>query len=472
MESARAVTNTRTRPWAVAAALVLGLSASLLAQEPETTEEELPPPEPSQPADEQVQERLQALEEAIRELRGTPAEAPGEAAPTTVLDRIAALEQVVRDLKAAKAAPKAEPPAAAATEEKPDLEKRVETLEEHAKNLGIKVSGSLAVTYGLNFEGPDSRANRLRVFDIEDDEFNVNLLDIILEKPVDGAGTWGFRADLDAGEDAAIFQAFGFNDGDNFELEQAFVEWVAPVGTGLTLRLGKFVTSHGAEVIESADNWNTSRSFLFGFAIPFTHTGLLATYAPCEQLTLSAGVVNGWDNVDDNNDGKTFHGMAKWVPCEKFNVVLSGTYGAEQAGDNGDHRGLLTALFTYQACDDLTLMLDVNYAGEEGAATGRKTGEDAQWYGVAAYARYRVSDAWYVAARAEVFDDDDGARMGVVGQTVEELTFTGSWKPFDFAEVRLEYRHDWADINVFDDASAPANDDEQDTLSLEVIYRF
>ena len=40
-----------------------------------------------------------------------------------------------------------------------------------------------------------------------------------------------------------------------------------PVGRGLTLDVGKFVTQHGAEVIESKDNWNYSRSFMFALAI-------------------------------------------------------------------------------------------------------------------------------------------------------------------------------------------------------------
>ena len=41
--------------------------------------------------------------------------------------------------------------------------------------------------------------------------------------------------------------------------------------------VGKFVTPIGAEVIESQDNWNYTRSILFGYAIPFYHVGVRAT---------------------------------------------------------------------------------------------------------------------------------------------------------------------------------------------------
>ena len=52
--------------------------------------------------------------------------------------------------------------------------------------------------------------------------------------------------------------------------------------------VGKFVTPMGAEVIESQDNWNYTRSILFGYAIPFYHVGLRATYAVDRQGRRSA----------------------------------------------------------------------------------------------------------------------------------------------------------------------------------------
>jgi len=41
----------------------------------------------------------------------------------------------------------------------------------------------------------------------------------------------------------------------------------------LTIIGGKFVTLAGAEVINSTLDTNYSRSILFGYAIPFSHTG-------------------------------------------------------------------------------------------------------------------------------------------------------------------------------------------------------
>ena len=80
---------------------------------------------------------------------------------------------------------------------------------------------------------------------------------------------------------------------------------IGPVGKGLQLDFGKFVTPMGAEVIETKDNWNYSRSLLFALAIPYYHAGLRATYNFSDKFAASAYLVNGWNDVVDNNHGKT-----------------------------------------------------------------------------------------------------------------------------------------------------------------------
>jgi opacity protein-like surface antigen len=51
-------------------------------------------------------------------------------------------------------------------------------------------------------------------------------------------------------------------------VEQAYLSIKPPKAKGFELDLGKWVTSAGAEVIESKDNWNYSRSILFAWAMP------------------------------------------------------------------------------------------------------------------------------------------------------------------------------------------------------------
>ena len=89
------------------------------------------------------------------------------------------------------------------------------------------------------------------------------------------------------------------------KIEEGYISYLTPLGKGLQFDVGKFVTPLGAEVIEAKDNWNYSRSLLFALAIPYYHMGVRATYSANAKVTLAGLVVNGWNNVVENNSGKT-----------------------------------------------------------------------------------------------------------------------------------------------------------------------
>jgi hypothetical protein len=340
----------------------------------------------------------------------------------------------------------------------------------------IRLSGFVDVSYLYNTQRPENRTNSLRTFDTEANGFQPHALELVLEKPVSQDAPLGFRSDLLIGEDAEVIGAAGLGSTtDEMDLEQAYVEALLPLGKGLSVKLGKFVTSHGAEVIESKDNWNFSRSILFGFAIPFTHTGLRLSYPLADWLTILFGVNQGWDVVDDNNTAKSIEWQTAFTPNERWFLSVTGMHGPEQANDNRDDRHLIDVVLGYQPTDRLSLRLNWDYAHEEDAVS-EGPDENASWYGLAAYARYRFTDWYSVALRGEYFIDADGIRTGVrAGRGVGDLrwwewTLTHEFKLYKELIARLEYRHDWASEAVFDAGSS--SDNTQDTIGLELIYPF
>src|SRR5262249_33841555 len=154
---------------------------------------------------------------------------------------------------------------------------------------------------------------------------------------------------------------------------------------------------------------NISNSILFGFAIPFTHTGVFGTYAFGDLGSISAGVVNGWDNVSDNNDGKSLTGMLTLTPSPMFTFNLASTYGAEEPNNGRSKRFLIPPLFTVKPTDQLTLIFDYNYGTESNTVAG---GPTVMWQGFAGYAVVALTDIVQLAFRGEVFDDPDGFRTG------------------------------------------------------------
>ena len=225
---------------------------------------------------------------------------------------------------------------------------------------------------------------------------------------------------------------------------------------------------HGAEVIEAKDNWNFSRSLLFGYAIPFTHTGIRAGYQIFDGLSGYLGINNGWDNVKDNNKNKSVEGALAWAANNKLSFNLAGMYGPEQTSNDHSKRGLIDFLATYKPFDKWTFMLNADYAREQDAVADGKAGS---WSGVALYSKYDINSWMSLANRTEFFSDRKGLRViSGTDQDLWESTLTLEVRPYKDLITRLEYRHDESSSSIFTNNQKSVG--HQDTIGLEAIYVF
>ena len=105
--------------------------------------------------------------------------------------------------------------------------------------------------------------------------------------------------------------------------------------SGLSIDFGKFVTTAGAEVIESNKNWLYSRSFLF-FNIPLLHNGVRAGYKINDMVSVQASAVNGWNGQGLNpyiTGDKTFGVSATITAPGGVTIVPTGYFGNTGSGD-------------------------------------------------------------------------------------------------------------------------------------------
>lgn len=335
---------------------------------------------------------------------------------------------------------------------------------------GVNINGYLDMAYSrLSGKGVFTSGTANRVFDIEPNSFNLHQAAITLAKqPKEG---FGGLVNLTLGKDAKIIKSYDQATND-FDVTQAFVQYA----TGpVTVIAGKFVTSAGAEVINSTSNTNYSRSILFGYAIPFTHTGMRATYAVSDQLSLIAGVNNGWDQAKDANKQKTVELGASYMPNKMFMLTAMGHSGKEQVASNtdpvGGQRNLLDIVAILNATDQLTFVLNPDFGTQENV-TSLVNGKliKAKWNGVAGYANYQMNDQWMVSLRAEYLDDKDGYRTGVI-QKWKEATLTLGYMPTKSVQLRAEIRSDSSDKSSFINSNGLAKS-SQNSLGLEAIYKF
>jgi len=237
-------------------------------------------------------------------------------------------------------------------------------------------------------------------------------------------------------------------------------------------KVGRFVTLAGAEVIEGPNNWNISRSFMFGFAIPFTHTGLRTNFKMFNDFfDVYLGVVNGWDNGVDNNHWKTMEAGLGFSPIENVNWFSSLYFGPENTRREGHKRFLISNVLSWNVTDKLSLMGNIDF-GNERRVIGLQglDQENAQWWGAAAYAKYQFTEKFAMAARFEYFNDNDTFRTGglvVDNRAYWAPTITAEYKPYDNLITRLEYRFDKTN-----NANIVGDDSSQSTLGAQVIYLF
>ena len=334
-----------------------------------------------------------------------------------------------------------------------------------------ELSGFVDTYYTYNFNTPGTSCatvgnvaifNSLHSFDVAHNSFSLNLAELALEKKPTTESRGGFRIDLDYGSTAAIVAGFdpgGITVYQN--IQQAYVSYLTPTSAGaLQFDFGKFTTPAGFEVIETKDNWNYSRGLLFTLAVPGYHMGLRAAYSPIDRVTVTGFLFNGWNNVVDNNGGKSVGGSVTGKPSAALTIIQNYIGGPEIGGNNHDWRHLSDTILTYTVNPRVSVALNYDWAKER----------TSQWQGIAAYLKYQPN-AWFaVTPRYEYFKDRDGFATAVA-QNVQELTLTAEFKHKDGVLMRVEYRGDRSNTPYFFKNSSEVVT-HQHVLTVGWIYAF
>lgn len=322
------------------------------------------------------------------------------------------------------------------------------------------------------------------------DTFSMNAAKLWFEKLANPEGGAGFRIDMMMGSDVPYY--FNNLTRDNtsssttaFAFEQAYVQFIAPLvfwGCSKVLphtvefKTGRMITLAGNEVIDGPSNWNISRSVSFGYAIPFTHTGVRANYALFDgYLTMYHGLNNGWDVDIDNNSFKTFENAFSFSPLKDVKWTTATYFGPENNNASGGKRFLVTNVLGWDANKKLSFAGEFDMGNQPRVDTAMDDNfHTAQWFDYAAYAKYKFTEKLAAAYRFEYFDDSRRYRNwtgeGTAGAARDLAnTLTLEYKPYENVIVRGEYRIDYAhagDGNVFN------GEHQQNTLGGQLSYLF
>ncbi len=233
-------------------------------------------------------------------------------------------------------------------------------------------------------------------------------------------------------------------------IQQANVGWVAPLGRGLELAGGLFVSPISIESIRVHENYNWSSAYLLYF-VPFYFVGAQAKYPIAPDASLTVGVYNGYANAV--NDNGRFSVVAAFEggtegPLEWKGVYYGGFNSAEQFAEPA-----WLSMFELAGTLDLhpaVLAVDLN-GGFEPSSLGTTW-----WVGSSLYTAYKPFRWLWLAARGELFREEVAEEDGTVAPAVltaspwlGSVTGTVDFKPAPNFSFRLEYRWEQATNDVF-----------------------
>lgn len=256
----------------------------------------------------------------------------------------------------------------------------------------------------------------------------------------------GVHLDLLFGRTNALIHSVAEQGTDNY-IEQAFISVKPPHARGTELDLGQFVTSAGAEVIETNSNWNYSRSLLFAWAIPYYHFGLRTATPLTKTWTAGLQLVNGWNNVISNNGGVTV-GLTSAVTTPKVTWSTNVYTGPSNTDTQRGYRNLIDTTFLLTPTSRFNAYVNYDYGQNHSTPTAPlSTLTSLHWQGIAVAAHQQLAGGSAPAGRYEYFADQ-GFQTGT-DQHVQEFTATYEYKWNSGLMTRAELRRDNSDQPFF-----------------------
>lgn len=327
----------------------------------------------------------------------------------------------------------------------------------------INFTGLIDGYYSFNANHPASQANNLRNFEVKANQFSLNMAKIGMSHEADPVG---FTLDLGFGKAWEIFHSTDPAGINNVRyIPQAYVSLKPKDWGGFQIDFGKFYTSAGAELTENNLTWSYGRGFLYTNG-PYYHFGTRISKPLHETFTVGLQVVNGWNNVEDNNSGKTLGFTTAWTPSSKFAWYNTYYTGPEKTATNKGKRNFYDTVVNINPNDKTSIYANFDYGRENNV-----DGLNVSWVALGLASRFQTSEKTALALRYEHYDDKDGF-ITLQKQKLNSFTVTGEYKWAEGLLARLEYRRDWSNQPYFDRGNDLANWKNQDTITLGIVAYF
>ncbi|UZR95995.1 porin [Chondrinema litorale] len=244
---------------------------------------------------------------------------------------------------------------------------------------------------------------------------------------------------------------------------------------GLWLDAGIFPSHIGIEGAIGPNNPNLTRS-LVAHNSPFYESGVKLSYQINDKWFASFLVLNGWQNIKENNDNKALATQVTFTPNSTLTFNSSSFFGEGNNTPDGveSFRIFHNLYVIWQPSEKLYTALAFDIGSDK--LETRNNGDFTSWWGTVFLINYSLSNYWKVTGRLEHFNDPDRVIMNIypVEHKISSVSAGLDYSPVSNAFFRIEGKLLTASENLFekdqDDESVRGSENFAITASIGVNF--
>jgi hypothetical protein len=182
------------------------------------------------------------------------------------------------------------------------------------------------------------------------------------------------------------------------------------VAEGVWVDAGIFYSHMGMESWASRDNPIYTRSLVADYS-PYYQSGVKVTWSPSAKLTAQLDVVNGWQNISENNTGKAAGIRLDYAATQGSTI----SYYNLVSNEAGSRLRVFNGIGARHTSGKLTLVGEFD-AGSQSRPSN--VGGASTWYGWSAIARVQATPIAAFVGRLEGYTDKDQVIIATGSRTV------------------------------------------------------
>ncbi len=309
------------------------------------------------------------------------------------------------------------------------------------------IGGYLDLYYGYNLNQPSGNAIPYYVSSNRHNELNVNLAFVDLRYQSES-----IRARIVPGFGTYMNENYAAEPGSLRNLLEASAGFKISKKKNIWLDAGILGSPYTNESAISKDHLMYTRSLAPEY-VPYYLSGLKLSVPLSEKVNFYLYVLNGWQQIKDQNNGKSIGTQFEWRPNAN-NLINWNTY-------TGDERSLSASTYRMRYFTDIYWLYNAGknwsftsclYAGRQDQKTNQNVRSSHYWWQANFIASRMITQKLSLAGRVEYFSDTDKIMLNSLNTIGFSGASGGLCLNYKFTEkslFRLEGRHFFTTENQF-----------------------